>query len=528
MAILGGCLAMLWGRVGELMLTSFLLALAVAAITMPIALLLGMLIGKSNLPFRTFPLLLLGAILLLPLHQIASGWIAALGFRGWLSVALLGPESHQILLEGVWGAVIVHAAAAIPWATLLTIAALRNTSSKLEELALLDASQWRVFFRVTLPESLPALCAIMILVMTSACTEIAATDLFQVRTFAEEVYTQSALGNYQVYGLDPSSGLVGFLAGVLLMVTIVYVALYQLQVYFIHQLQEEDHTVWVLKFHRFRYLFLSILLSLIGFVVLVPIVALMFKAGVFVIQTEEAWQRNWSIQTLIMGIIDAPVRHRRELFASIKLAVLVATFVVFAGSLIAWALRDPLAQKKRSPKKLLLLIVSLLVALPGPLVGLLVIVSLNQPLDSPIAFLGELYGTWFAPWLAQSLRILPLVSIALWPAMASLSNSLVEAAKTDGASFTSRMFKVIYPNRWAALVAAWMLAFGLSLGELSATALVVPPGTPPLSVRVLSLLHYGVEDQVAALSLFMILMSSLISLLALGFYRVVFIRKKHK
>ncbi len=518
---------MLWGRVGELMLTSFLLATAVAAITMPIALLLGMLIGKSNLSFRAIALLLLGAILLLPLHQIASGWIAALGFRGWLSVIFLGPESHQILLEGFWGAVIVHVAAAIPWATLLTIAALRNTSARLEELALLDASQRRVFLRVTLPESLPALYAITILVMTSACTEIAATDLFQVRTFAEEVYTQSALGNYQVYGLDPSSGLVGFLAGVLLMVTIVYLALYQLQVYFIHQLQEEDRTVWVLSFNRYRYLLLGILLSLVALVFLIPIVALMFKAGLLVTQTDESWQRSWSIQTLITGILDAPVRHRRELFASIKLATLVATFVVFVGSLIAWALRDPRSKEKQFPKRLLLLLVSLFVALPGPLVGLLVIVVLNQPLDSPVAFLGDLYGTWFAPWLAQSLRILPLISIALWPAMASLSTSLVEAAKADGASFMSRLFWVIYPNRWAALVAAWMLAFGLSLGELSATALVVPPGTPPLSVRVLSLLHYGVEDQVAALSLFMVLVSSLISLLALGFYRVMFIRNKH-
>ncbi len=237
MAILGVCLAMLWGRVGELLSTSFALALAVAAITMPVSILLALLVGKCDLSLRSTALIFLCALILLPLHQVASGWIAALGFRGWLSILMLGSESHHILLGGFWGAAIVHSAAAIPWATLLVAASFRNASAKLEELAILDASQWQVVFRVTIPQSASALLAITFLVMTSACTEIAATDLFQVRTFAEEVYTQAALGNYQLNGFDQASGLVTFLSGIIILVTVVYSALYQLQVYFLASLQ---------------------------------------------------------------------------------------------------------------------------------------------------------------------------------------------------------------------------------------------------------------------------------------------------
>ncbi len=255
--------------------------------------------------------------------------------------------------------------------------------------------------------------------------------------------------------------------------------------------------------------------------------ALVFKAGVLVTPDADSWNRTWSLGTLFSRVLEAPIRHRREIFVSLQLASTVATTVVFLGSFLAWALRDPVSSGNQFTRQILLILISLLISLPGPLVGLMVIVVLNRPLDSPLAFVGDLYGTWFAPWLAQSLRLLPLAAIALWPAMASVSNSLIESAKADGASFLSRMFRVVFPNRWAALFAAWILTFGLSLGELSATALVVPPGTPPLSVRILSLLHYGVEDQVAAMSLFMVLVSMFIAVIVLGFYRTVFARKEY-
>ncbi|HEX6961911.1 MAG TPA: hypothetical protein VF175_08600, partial [Lacipirellula sp.] len=66
------------------------------------------------------------------------------------------------------------------------------------------------------------------------------------------------------------------------------------------------------------------------------------------------------------------------------------------------------------------------------------------------------------------------------------------------------------PLRKAALAAGLGIALVLSIGELSATLLVVPPGVTPLSVRLFQLLHYGVDDRVAALVL------SVFMLMALG------------
>jgi iron(III) transport system permease protein len=55
--------------------------------------------------------------------------------------------------------------------------------------------------------------------------------------------------------------------------------------------------------------------------------------------------------------------------------------------------------------------------------------------------------------------------------------------------------------RRRAIGLAWLLSTLVAFGELSATILVLPPGMPTLPVRIFGLLHYGVEDQVAAICL---------------------------
>jgi len=45
----------------------------------------------------------------------------------------------------------------------------------------------------------------------------------------------------------------------------------------------------------------------------------------------------------------------------------------------------------------------------------------------------------------------------------------------------------------------------VAVGELAATVLVVPPGPTTISVRIFSLIHYGVDDRVAAICLVLVL-----------------------
>jgi ABC-type spermidine/putrescine transport system permease subunit II len=117
-----------------------------------------------------------------------------------------------------------------------------------------------------------------------------------------------------------------------------------------------------------------------------------------------------------------------------------------------------------------------------------------------------LYDSNFAPWLVQTLRALPIVTIILLPALASIPQSTLDAAATDGTGWWGRLFRIALPQRWPAVVAAWLIAFAIAIGELAATVLVMPPqrGATALSIQVFQLLHYGVDDRVAAICLFMV------------------------
>ena len=46
-----------------------------------------------------------------------------------------------------------------------------------------------------------------------------------------------------------------------------------------------------------------------------------------------------------------------------------------------------------------------------------------------------------------------------------------------------------------------MVVFALTLGELGATLLVIPPGQSTLTLRLYNYLHYGASEEVAGLSL---------------------------
>ena len=63
----------------------------------------------------------------------------------------------------------------------------------------MDATAWQVLRHVTLPMVTPALVAGALFVLIGVATEITATDVYQVRTYAEELYNGFVLGTDLVY-----------------------------------------------------------------------------------------------------------------------------------------------------------------------------------------------------------------------------------------------------------------------------------------------------------------------------------------
>jgi ABC-type spermidine/putrescine transport system permease subunit II len=76
-----------------------------------------------------------------------------------------------------------------------------------------------------------------------------------------------------------------------------------------------------------------------------------------------------------------------------------------------------------------------------------------------------------------------------------------EAAAVAGASWPRIFARLVVPNLATGLVAAWVVAFIFSFGELGATMLVAPPGEATLPVRVYTMIANAPSRTVASLAL---------------------------
>src|SRR5205085_11241246 len=106
-------------------------------------------------------------------------------------------------------------------------------------------------------------------------------------------------------------------------------------------------------------------------------------------------------------------------------------------------------------------------AVPGPLVGPAGIAAFNQPGPSWLHWVYD--HTIAAPVVAQAIRSLPLSTLVVWHAFATLPRETLQNALLDGASSWKTFLRIMLPARKSALLVAWLIALAASLGELDAS-----------------------------------------------------------
>jgi iron(III) transport system permease protein len=522
-AVVAAVLAALWladPRVGRLWLNTAILAGEVCLIALPLGTLLAILLFKTDVPGRQAALWLLVGMLFVPLYLVTGAWDAGFGIQGWHTLSTNPHLAHQPWLAGWRAAVWVHGLAAVPWVVLIVGAGLRTVEAEIEEDASTCATPPQVLWHVSIPRAAPAIAIAAVWIAAVVMTEISVTDFFQVRTFAEEVYTQAALGTFDAVGPEtnvPTSNAIpaiGLWSGLLLSMAVAVAVIAGARRLFsdLADAPQRDPWIWRLKTARWPAAFL---LACLMFVLAgVPLINLAYKAGVQVTATDTGRIRAWSPWKLVESVAAAPIQFKGELWLSLWIGTAAATTAILIALPLAWSLRTSSSLWERQPCSasrvrmpgIRLLVIALCLTIPGPLLGLAVIHLLDQPPDSPLSALAQLYDSNFAPWLVQTLRGLPIATLILWPAFGSIPQVMLDAAMTDGAGWWRQLALIVLPQRWTAVIAAWLVALAIAVGELAATVLVMPPqsGRTALSIQVFQLLHYGVDDRVAAISLVMV------------------------
>jgi iron(III) transport system permease protein len=474
---------------GRTLLTNTLAyAGAVSAASMLLGAPLAFLLARTDVPGRRLAGVALSAILFTPLYLIAAAWQAGFGFQGWLSLAVGGVS----LLDGWRGAVFIQTMAAVPWVVLIAGVGLRLAEAELEEEAILDGTPGQVFRRVTLRRTAESLITAFLWVFVATAGEMTVTDLYLIRTYAEEIYTQFALGDTlegAVWQLAPSMALV---------IWIIMVGLFVVARLIPPDRHDSQRQLAPFRLRRWRAAAAAISLLGVGVLVLVlvPIVSLAVQAGRVVTRVGDSLERGWLAAQFMNMTLGSPLRFAREIAWTVGIGALAAGAVVAVGLPLAWHARH--GGWRAAPAWLL---VAVALAMPGPLVGLAIIELFNSP---NVPLLHWLYDHSIAPiWLAQTWRAMPLPTLILWYGLRTIPAEMLHGAQLEGASPLARFFRVALPQRWHVVAVAWLAAFALASGELDASILVVPPGVSTLPIHIFGLIHYGVDDQVAGVSLFL-------------------------
>jgi len=200
-------------------------------------------------------------------------------------------------------------------------------------------------------------------------------------------------------------------------------------------------------------------------------------------------------------ILSGSVSAIAQSVLSAKSEFVFSFFVVSVAAVcslpLGLAVAEKIAKGGRSGYLWLFLIILPLV-LPGPLVGIGFIGLAMQ--DK----LFNLYGSVWMPVLASISRFAPIAALVILAKMQRTDRLLLEASNVHQARTFDGFLRVRLPIFSATLLAAFFMVFIFSLGELSATIIVTPPGHSTLAIRIYNYLHYGGSAEVAGLCLAML------------------------
>jgi len=471
------------------------------ALALPAGIAAAILLYRTDLPLRRFFRFLTILTLFVPLPLFVSAWQAALGPDGLVPLGAwsglppggpaFSPTQWRPWAQGLRVATWIHAVAGLPWVIVIVGQGLRWVETELEEDALTAAAPWRVLWRVTLPRCRAAILAAGLWVALQAATDITVTDTVQVRTFAEEVYWQIGTGGPAAI---PRSVAVA-VPSILLTWALVAWAVTRLHRKVL-PLGNLSRPPLVYRLGRARWLVLVVMLVAVGALAGVPVVSLVWKAGL------AGKPPSWSPDTVWTWVVKV-VRSRRGL--PVESVLMAAAAGVLAAALalpVCW-----LAVRSRWLQLFTLTVMTAALALPGPVIGFGLMETIDRLLDlihsdknHPDLVARFLwYGPSPVPTLwAYLLRLFPFALAILWPLVRLIPAELHEAAQVDGARPGQDLRHVVLPLALPACLQAAVAVTVLALGEISASKLAETPGSETFAHFIFVQMHYGVANDVAA------------------------------
>lgn len=469
-----------WAPIGH----SLTLASLTAGLALVLGVPLGLLLGKTNLPFRRAFAVMLSIPLLIPPYILAVSWFNLLARKGLLArvipARIVGLMSDWLF--GLPGCVWVLVSAFMPVVMILTVVYVHAVSPRLEEAGRLIARWPGILRYITLPIIMPGILFGGILVFLLALGEVGVPMFLRYPVFPVETLTQFSA----FYDFGAAAAAATPLLGITLAVLTLERFCLREETYRLRPITSGSRMLLVSLGHWRAPALLAVSLLAAAMVAL-PLLALIV-ASLSPFAYPEAWSKAAD-----------------SLARSLAFAVLGASLLTTFGFLCGYLIHHRALRFWRAVDTLTLL----LFTLPGTVIGVGLIALWNHSVT------GFVYASAAIVILAYLAQYTALTSRIMLATLGNVPQSLEEAAQMSGAPWLARIVHLVVPAALPGVIAAWLVGFIFCLRDLGASMLVYPPGQDTLPVRIYTLMANGAPNLIAALCVILV-SATLISLAILG------------
>lgn len=401
--------------------------------------------------------------------EIFNQWLAAAGWR-------------EIRFDGYIASWWVQTMAWLPLSLGVALFGFQGIDPELVDAARVTGAPLAVLNKVVTPLVVPAIAAGGILVFLLSLLDFSIPSIFQVSTYALEIFADYSAYNDAARAFLLSLPLIVINAGALLLVALL--------LRHVSTVPPQLDRAWAadLLLPKWFGLLQYCAVALLLLQALLPLVSLLLALG--------SWRNGF---VLVIGALE-------------EIAFSAQTSVISAVLAVALSLGVALL-KPEGLRRGLLVVVTATLALPASLCGIGLITLFNRPI------LDQLYQSQFMPVVAAVSRFGPLCLLIVSAQVSRTDRLLFDAARMLQTSRWQTFVKVRIPLLASGLLAGFMAVALLTMGELGATLLVTPPGHNTVAIKAYNLLHYGASQQVAGLCLLLVLSGWVFGLIGIRIMR---------
>lgn len=470
------------------------------AISLPLAVLIAWLLGRTNIPRAGALEFFFWLTFFMPVIPTIQAWVLLLDPNyGIVNKALqqLGiVQQAPFNIFSFWGIVWMHlVTATVAVKVMLFTPAFSNLDATMEEASTMaGATVWHTLRRVTIPLLTPTLITVMVLALVRAVQAVEIelvlglpVNLF---VFGSKIYDLTRLAPPD-YGAATAMGTYVMLLMVPLIILHRHLTTKRRFTTLTSAYKPQPVNLGIWKWPAFTLvLFIGLLMTVVPAIFLV-MGSFMKLFGVFAVPGGPWTTEHWRI---VMG--DAA--FLRMLGNTLMLAIGGSTLTALLYTVVAYVLvRWSFAV--RGPMDFLTWVPS---ALPGILIALAWFwIFLRTP------FLTPLTGTIWALILVSGLSSMTLAIQLLKASMLQLGGELEEAAQVSGGNWFTTMRTVVVPLLMPTMLVLWIIHFVGAAANAIMPALLASTASKPLALRQLEYVLSGEQARGSVIGIVILLLS---------------------